>query len=65
MQEFLTVAMIIGVFSLPFASRPYAYPDNPEEHLSKMTPAQRRVVLADGVLDWQEVSDWSEGKITE
>ena len=57
--------MIIGVFSVPFAPNPYVYPDNPEEHLLKMTPTQRRVVLADGVLDWQEVFDWTEGKIPE
>jgi len=65
MQETLAVLLIVGVFAIPFTSNPYECPDNPEEHLSKMTPAQRRVVLADGILDWQEVSDWSEGKITE
>lgn len=63
MQEFLVVAMIVGVFSLPFAPNPYAYPDNPEEHLSKMTPAQRRLVMVDGVLDWEEVAAWAEGRL--
>lgn len=65
MQETLAVLLIVGVFAIPFTSNPYECPDNLDEHLSKMTANQASLLMQDGKLTWQEVTDWAEGKIPE